>query len=140
MPAADSSTRSEFGLRVLLAVGLVSAALISYEIVLMRRLLVERWHHFGYLVISVALLGFGASGTFLAVFQQRVRARPGRTLLLGTIGLAAALVVLPRVATLLPVAARFIPADLWRQVGCGRCTGWRRSSRSFLARPSSERR
>jgi len=46
--------RSHAGL--LLAIALVSAALIAYEIVLMRRLLVERWHHFGYLVISMALL------------------------------------------------------------------------------------
>ena len=32
-----------------------------------------QWHHFAFLVISVALLGFGASGTFLMVLGDRIR-------------------------------------------------------------------
>lgn len=103
--------------RILLAVGLISAALIAYEIVLMRRLLIERWHHFGYLVISAALLGFGGSGTLLAIFARRVRARPGQTVWWCTLGTLVLLLVMPRVAAQLPVAARFIPGDLWRQAG-----------------------
>jgi hypothetical protein len=101
----------------LIAVAVVSAALIAYEIVLMRRLLVESWHHFGYLVISVALLGFGASGTLLAVIERRVRARPRETMFWLAVGLVVALVLMPRVASLLPVTARFVPSDLWRQAG-----------------------
>lgn len=102
---------------VLIAITLVSAALIAYEIVLMRRLLIERWHHFGYLVISVALLGFGASGTLLALFRRRVTARPQTALWVFTLGLLGLLVTMPRLAAMLPVSARFIPDDLWRQVG-----------------------
>jgi len=101
----------------LLAVALVSAALLACEIVLMRRLLIERWHHFGYLVISVALLGFGASGTLLAVIERRVRAQPGQTLRWSAAALAPALLLLPRLAALLPARAQFIPGDLWAQVG-----------------------
>ncbi|MCK4340777.1 MAG: hypothetical protein KAY37_03530 [Phycisphaerae bacterium] len=100
-----------------IAVALVSAALLAFEIVLMRRLLVESWHHFGYLVISVALLGFGASGTLLALVERRVRARPDKALFRLAVALALALLVMPRVASLLPVTARFIPDDLWNQAG-----------------------
>ena len=32
-----------------------------------------QWHHFAFLVISVALLGFGASGTFLLAVGDRIR-------------------------------------------------------------------
>ena len=102
---------------VLVSVALISTALIAYEIVLMHRLLIERWHHFGYLVISVALLGFGASGTLLAVFERRVRQRTLTALWLSAIGLALSLSLLPRVAAWLPITARFIPQDLWRQAG-----------------------
>jgi hypothetical protein len=32
-------------------------------------------HHFAYMAISIALLGYGASGSFLALFQDRLRPR-----------------------------------------------------------------
>ena len=53
----------------------VSAAVLGYEVGLMRMLLVASWHHFAFLVISLALLGFGASGTLLALTRDRVLAR-----------------------------------------------------------------
>ncbi len=105
------------GPAVLLAVALLAAGLIAYEVVLMRRLVVERWHHFGFLVISVALLGFGASGTLLAILERRARGRTTDMLRWLAVALTLALLALPRAATLLPVTARFIPADLWSQVG-----------------------
>ncbi|MCH7703218.1 MAG: hypothetical protein IID37_16185 [Planctomycetes bacterium] len=104
-------------LRLLLAVALTSAALIAYEIVLMRQLLIESWHHFGYLVISVALLGFGASGVLLALVDRSVRRHPLGWMLLFVISLVMSLLWLPRMARLLPVSAQFIPDDLWSQVG-----------------------
>src|SRR5690606_26426760 len=51
--------------RLHLALALLSAALIAFELVLMRLLSTVQWHHYAYMVISVALLGFGASGTLL---------------------------------------------------------------------------
>ncbi len=112
-----SPSHAGSGLAVPVAVALLSAGLIAYEVVLMRRLLIERWHHFGYLVISVALLGFGASGTLLALVERRVRRRPVRAMCWCTVGLGVALLAMPRIAVLLPATARFIPDDLWRQVG-----------------------
>lgn len=54
-------------LRLHLSVGLLSVALIAFQLVLMQVLSVVQWYHFAYMVISVALLGFGASGTLLAL-------------------------------------------------------------------------
>jgi spermidine synthase len=49
---------------------LVSAAAIAYEILLMRTLSIVQWHHFAYMIISLALLGYGASGTFIALGKR----------------------------------------------------------------------
>jgi predicted membrane-bound spermidine synthase len=103
--------------RLIVSVALVSTALIAYEIVLMRRLLIEHWHHFGYLVISAALLGFGASGTLLAVCEGPVRRHRDGALWLSAIGLTLGLVLLPRAAATLPVSAQFIPKELGEQIG-----------------------
>ncbi len=115
--SADPAPRRAAFALTLAGVGLVSAALICYEVVLMRRLLIERWHHFGYLVISTALLGFGASGTLLAVLGGVVRRHPARTLFWLAVGLVLALLGAPRLAALLPVTAHFLPGDLWWQGG-----------------------
>ncbi len=54
---------------------LVSAGAIGYELLLMRVLSIVQWHHFAYMIISLALLGYGASGTFIALFKSRLEAR-----------------------------------------------------------------
>jgi spermidine synthase len=56
---------------------LVSAGAIGYELLLMRTLSIVQWHHFAYMVISLALLGYGASGTFIALFRRRLESRFG---------------------------------------------------------------
>jgi hypothetical protein len=38
----------------------------------MRIMLITHWHHFSYLVISTALLGFGAAGTLVSIFRRRI--------------------------------------------------------------------
>ena len=48
-----------------LSVALISASALAYEVLLTRLLAIVHWHHFTYLVISLALLGFGASGALL---------------------------------------------------------------------------
>ena len=54
------------------SVALVSATALAYEVLLTRLFAIVQWHHFAYMVISIALLGFGASGTFLALNSQLV--------------------------------------------------------------------
>lgn len=50
---------------------LVSAGALAYQVVLVRAFAIGQWHHFAYMVISIALLGFGASGTLLAALARR---------------------------------------------------------------------
>lgn len=52
-----------------LAVGLISSAALGYEILLLRIFAIVHWHHLVATAISLALLGYGASGTFIAVFR-----------------------------------------------------------------------
>ncbi len=54
---------------------LVSAATLAYQIALMRVFSITGWHHFAYMVISIALLGFGASGTFISIMRRRLLER-----------------------------------------------------------------
>ncbi|HTF66246.1 MAG TPA: hypothetical protein VK638_26530, partial [Edaphobacter sp.] len=49
---------------------LVSASVLSYQVILVRAFSIGQWHHFSYMVISIALLGFGASGTLLAALER----------------------------------------------------------------------
>ena len=55
--------------RLLLAIGMVSMAIIAFQICLMEILSIVQWHHFAYMIISVALLGFGASGTSITLMR-----------------------------------------------------------------------
>ncbi len=54
------------------AVALLSIALIGGQIALMQTLAQAQWSHFAHMVIAVAMLGFGASGTWLAVAGNRM--------------------------------------------------------------------
>ena len=47
----------------LAAVAVISAAIVAYQVLLMRLFSIVSWHHFAYMIISIALLGFGASGS-----------------------------------------------------------------------------
>ena len=38
----------------------------------MRVLSIVQWHHFAYMIISLALLGYGASGAFIALFRRQL--------------------------------------------------------------------
>ena len=57
---------------------LISAMIVALQISFIRALSVATYHHFAYLVISIALLGFGASGTLLSLVQGRIKGRFAR--------------------------------------------------------------
>jgi hypothetical protein len=61
--------------RLLIAVFLISLSAIAYEILLMRLLSIVQWHHFAWMIISLALLGYGMSGTFIALARAHLEAR-----------------------------------------------------------------
>ena len=60
---------------LLVAISVLSACVIGYEILLMRLFSIIQWHNFAYMIISLALLGYGAAGTFIALFRERLLAR-----------------------------------------------------------------
>ena len=59
----------------LIAVALISAAALAYEILLMRLFSIILWHHFAYMIISLALLGYAASGALLIAAQGAIERR-----------------------------------------------------------------
>ncbi len=59
----------------LFALALLSAAALSFEILLMRLFSIILWHHFAYMIISLALLGYGASGALVSLAQDLVQRR-----------------------------------------------------------------
>lgn len=96
---------------------LLSASVLAFEVSLMRMLLVAGWHHFAFLVISVALLGFGASGVFLYLFRRRILPHGARWLFGLTLAAAIAMPVCAALVQNIPVESRFLPALLTRQIG-----------------------
>ena len=71
----EDDTRS-----VWLSLFLLSAATLTFEINLTRLFSVVQFYHFAFMIVSIALLGFGASGTALAVFPALQTAQPIRRL------------------------------------------------------------
>ncbi len=71
-----------------LALTLISSAVLAYEVLLVRLFAIVQWHHFAFMAISIALLGFGISGTLLAIWQEWAKSRfhtifPASALLFG---------------------------------------------------------
>lgn len=56
-----------------LAIFLVSVATLTFEIVLTRVFSLAQGYHFAFMVVGIALLGFGVSGTILSLFGSLVR-------------------------------------------------------------------
>jgi hypothetical protein len=52
---------------IYVGLALLSAAALAFEITLTRLFSVTQWYHFAFLAVSVALLGYGASGTALSL-------------------------------------------------------------------------
>lgn len=66
----------------LIGLALLSMAVLSFEINLTRIFSVGQFYHFAFLIVSIALLGSGASGSFLAIFPQFGRINRQSTLAL----------------------------------------------------------
>ena len=101
----------------LFSLGLVSGAALGYQVVLLRVCAIIQWHHLAYMVIGLALLGYGASGTALALASATVR-RHAAALYVWSI-LLFGVICLP--AFLAALALAFSPEELlWRPA-----LGWR---------------
>ena len=92
----------------LAAIALLSAAALGYEILLMRLFSIVLWHHFAYMMISVALLGYGAAGTFVTLARTALLARYERHFVAATAAFGCFAVA----AFLLAQRAGFDPLEL----------------------------
>ena len=58
-----------------ITVMILSAAALAYEILLMRMFSIIQWHHFAYMMIGLALLGYGISGTVVSIYRSQLLQR-----------------------------------------------------------------
>ena len=63
------------GVRQRVALAGLSAGITAHQVVLMQVLGYVHWHNFAYMVVAVALLGFGAAGTLLSRWRSAWVAR-----------------------------------------------------------------
>mgnify|MGYP000620964655 CR=1 FL=1 len=70
------------------AIGLLSGSILMFELALIRIFSFILWHHFAFMVISIALLGFGVSGTILLLVQRFSSLTPPVLRHLSLLGLA----------------------------------------------------
>ncbi|MCJ7625939.1 MAG: hypothetical protein MUO76_20795 [Anaerolineaceae bacterium] len=77
MPHPKSDSPSIISLS---AIFLLSAATLLFEINLTRLFSVSQFYHFAFMIVSLALLGYGASGTTLAIFPKWGRQNPNLSL------------------------------------------------------------
>ena len=115
----DQARKTDFRMNagIYVSVALISAAVIALQICVMRIFAVGSWTHFGSMVISLAMLGFGLSSvvifSFKGWFERNWKAAAGASLLaFGPVTVAANLV-----AQAYPFNAVFLvsdPAQKWR--------------------------
>ena len=56
---------------LLAAIFLVSLSTLAFEVLLTRVFSIGQWNHLSFMVISIALFGFAASGSFLSILDNR---------------------------------------------------------------------
>ncbi|MBI4691329.1 MAG: SAM-dependent methyltransferase, partial [Nitrospirae bacterium] len=56
--------------KIFTAIFLSSFSALAFEITLTRIFSVSLWYHFAFMVISIAMLGIGVSGTLLTVYPK----------------------------------------------------------------------
>jgi hypothetical protein len=87
----------------LLSIALVSAAALAYEVLLIRLLSIVQWHHFASVIISLALLGLGASGAVLTLARPWLLARFERAYVTSLAGFGATSLACYALAQRVPV-------------------------------------
>jgi len=95
---------------------LVSTAVLLLQISLTRIFSFSLWYHFAYVTISVALLGYGASGSFLAVFPGLAGTPPTRRLAFYATACGLAIVVAYVVCATVPFHPFYMTREPGRQI------------------------
>jgi hypothetical protein len=98
----DDAPNANF--RAHIAIGLVSCAVLLYEIAITRVLSVVLWYHFAFLAVSLAMLGIGTPGVWFSLRKPSSRALEIALVLAGP--------VMP-----LSLAALFVGSEMLRREG-----------------------
>jgi hypothetical protein len=94
------------------AVFLIGFSTLAFEVLLTRIFSIGQWNHLSFMVISIALFGFAASGTLLSILNARRAGRPG---FLSARKSTATLIVLYTSTTLLSfIVLNNLPLDYFR--------------------------
>jgi hypothetical protein len=93
---------------------LLSASALAYEILLMRLFSIIQWHHFAYMIIGLALLGYGISGSVISIFQKSLLPRYTQTYIASLFLFSISAVVCFLIAQNIPFNAEEIFWD-WQQ-------------------------
>lgn len=88
--------------RLYAAILLISASGIAYQVVLMRIFSITQWHHFAYMIISIAMLGFGASGAALSLARTRIQGHEAAALRAALLAACAAMALCHAAAQRVP--------------------------------------
>ena len=98
----------------LVSVALVSGAVLGLEILLTRAFAIVHWHHFAYMIVSLALLGFGASGTFLALTHRSLVPRIATAYPVSLAAFGVLICVTPLLAERIPLQVEALLWDPWQ--------------------------
>ena len=97
---------------LLTAVFLVSFSSLCFEVLLARVFAVSQWNHLVFMVISIALLGFAAAGTFLSILKSRKTRRNTGPVSIETLVIVN--LVYPVISTLSFLIVNHLPLDYFR--------------------------
>ncbi len=93
---------------------LKSLTTLLLELSLVRVISISKWSHYAYLVVSMALLGFGASGTFLTFLPQNIKKKCEDHLDLVTLLMALSMVAVFYWSNRIPLDPAKLAWDPWQ--------------------------
>jgi len=108
-PAGPAGLRFTTG--TYLALVLISAAVIAYELFIMRVFSNGGWSHFGSTVVSIAMFGFGVFSTALCLFRTSLARRLSGLIDVALLGLGPAMVAANAAAQNVPFNPIFLVSD-----------------------------
>ena len=97
---------------LLAIVFLVSFAALAFEVLLTRIFSIAQWHHLTFMVISIALFGFAASGTCLGILESRASGRVKKLITPAALGMLATVYTFSTVIVFLILS--HLPLDYFR--------------------------
>jgi SAM-dependent methyltransferase len=99
---------------LLLGIFLTSTAALTLELSIIRLLSVAQWHHLAFLVVSMALLGYGASGSFLSSFPSLLKGEPLSLLARASALFSASALLAYLAGNAIPFDLARVPFDRWQ--------------------------